>query len=159
LKSTDFVAVDSFKREELHVHLDVVAGDLFCIPARVNRSATYFPRQPSQAVSNKGAIDARTRGLYPVVALEIPGDSLRAEVIDAPEVKDFLDNLWAELAGVSCGSALRCLPSQRLSSSDRTMIGVHQTLDTLCSCFGRPRQTAQQTSSGGSPELQPMLFP
>jgi len=101
LKSTNFLAVDSFEREELHVHLDVMTGNLFCIATCVNRSATYFPRQTPEAISDQRAIDARTRGLDAVVALEIPGNPLWAEVIDAPEVKDLLDNLWGELAGVA----------------------------------------------------------
>ncbi len=101
LKTADLVPVGGLESQEFHVHLDVMARDLFRVPTRVNRPATHFSRQAPQAMSDERPINTRARGFNPLVAFEIPGDPLRAEVIDASEVKDLLDNLWGELIWVA----------------------------------------------------------
>jgi len=48
-------------------------------------------------VSNEVSVDALAGGFNPSVALEIPRDSLRFEVIRTSQVKDFLDDFRGEL--------------------------------------------------------------
>jgi hypothetical protein len=74
------------ERKKLPIHLDVMAWDLFRVPASVNRPATHVPRQPSQTISDERTVDTRVGGLNSVVAFEVPSDSLWAEVIRSPEV-------------------------------------------------------------------------
>ena len=72
----------------------MMTRDLFSIPAGVNRPTAHISRLTPQAMSNEGAIDARTRCFNSVVAFEIPSDSLWSEMIGASEMKDLLDDLW-----------------------------------------------------------------
>lgn len=56
LKATNLASISGFEREELHVHLDLMPGNLFGIPACVDRPPSHVSRQPSQAVSDERAI-------------------------------------------------------------------------------------------------------
>jgi hypothetical protein len=57
LKTTDLFPCGRFKREELHVHLDLMPGDSFRVPTCVNRPAPHVPRQATQTISDQRTIN------------------------------------------------------------------------------------------------------
>jgi hypothetical protein len=68
-------------------------------------------------MSDERPINTRARGLNPVVAFEIPGDSLWAEMIDASEVKDLFDHIWGKLTWMAFAMGfLRMSPSMPAAS-------------------------------------------
>lgn len=50
-----------------------------------------------KTLPDKGPVDRRAGGLHPVIAIEVPSDSLGAEVIRAPQMNDFLHDFCGEL--------------------------------------------------------------
>jgi hypothetical protein len=61
----------------------------------MNRPATHILWQSPRPVANQGAVDGGTGGLYAVIALEIPRDPLRPEIVSPSKVEDLLDGLRA----------------------------------------------------------------
>ena len=55
-------------------------------------------------IANKRAVDTGTADADPVIALQIPGNSLRAKVIHTPEMKDLFNDLRRECTGMAQGN-------------------------------------------------------
>ena len=94
-----FTAVFSFERQELNVHLDVVAGNLLVVAFGVNLAHSGPAREPVQTVVFEDPIDASIRDGDAVTALQIPDDPDRPEVVRAAQVKDFSTTSGAMAVG------------------------------------------------------------
>ena len=81
--------------EELHVELDVVPMDLLLVADHGrHRALVAVDRQAVDPVSNEHGVDTARRDLDAEVALEVPNDLVRAEVVDGPQADDLvLDRL------------------------------------------------------------------
>lgn len=93
LKTADPAVICGLKAEELDIQLDVVARHLLGVPTCMDRPTTHVLRQSPHAIANQGAVNGGAGGLDPVIALDVPGDSLRPEMVSPPKVENLLDRL------------------------------------------------------------------
>ena len=81
--------------QELQFDLDVVAGDLLLVAQAHDRARAAVGRQAGEADALEHAVDPVARDRDAVVALQVPGDAHRAEVVGAAQVDDlFFDLGW-----------------------------------------------------------------
>ena len=90
LEAPDLLAVIAPKRQELDVHLDVVARNLFVVAFGVDLPHSGAARQPVDAIALEHPGDCCIRYLDVVIARQIPDDPYGAEVILAPEMENLL---------------------------------------------------------------------
>ena len=93
--------------QELNIHLDVMAGYLLLITFGVNLAHASAARE---AVQPMAAQDARNRGVRQfdvVIALQVPDDPHRAEVILAPKIKYLVLALRRRPIGMPLGNGRR----------------------------------------------------
>lgn len=86
----DLLILCSSEDQELDVHLDMVAWHLFVVALGMDLPRTRPPRKAVQAMPLQSAIDARVRDFDGVIALLIPDDPDRSEMVLESEVKDLL---------------------------------------------------------------------
>ncbi len=67
--------------QERDIDLDVMAGDLLGVAMRVHRSTTDPAGQAVEAVEPQDAVDGRVANRDAVIALEIPDDANRTQVV------------------------------------------------------------------------------
>ena len=79
--------------QERDVNLPVMPGDLCGVPVRVHGSSPDATGSSIQAVAPEDAGDPGFRNRDAVIALEIPDDADRAEVIRAAEMEALLDDV------------------------------------------------------------------
>ena len=60
----------------------------------VNSPTVHHPGQALQTIAYKGAVNGGTGSREAVVALEIPGNSLRSKVVYTPKMEIFFNYLW-----------------------------------------------------------------
>jgi len=77
----------------------VVAGDLLLVAEADDRALAAVAGQARDAVAHEGAVDAAGGHAQAVVALQVPGDAHRPEVVGAPEVEDLLLDLGRHAQG------------------------------------------------------------
>src|SRR6516162_5570417 len=99
------LAVFAPQRQELHVDLHVMAGDLFLVPMRVHGAPPDAIREPVHPMALQGAVYRGVPDPDVVVALQVPDNPDRPEVIGPPQVEDLVDDrggrgLWL---GTSAG--------------------------------------------------------
>ncbi len=103
LITTDFLAVLRGQGEELHVYLDLMTRNLLGVTTGMDCSPSNLARQTPDPVALERAVDARRGSCKPLVALEVPRDSLRPEVILGTQVQDLLDEFRRDLSWVASG--------------------------------------------------------
>src|SRR5262249_41635074 len=105
--------------EELDIDLDVVARHLFLIPLREDGTLPGIAWQAVEAVAQQHGADAAGRDRDVVVALQVPSDAQRPEMISAAQMKDLLlgllgrPELWVFGAGLAIDQAGLTLFSER----------------------------------------------
>lgn len=92
LEAADLLTAFSFEGQKLDVHLDVVAGDLFVIALGVDLAHPGAAREPVQPVALEDPVDAGIRDCDAVIALQIPDDPDRPQMVFAPEMQHLLSN-------------------------------------------------------------------
>lgn len=97
LVALDLLTLFPFEDQELDVHLDVMTRHLLIVALGVHFPQSGPPRQTIHAMSLERSIDTRIGHFDAVIALQIPDDPDRAEVILAPEMEDLLFDLRRHL--------------------------------------------------------------
>ena len=95
LVATDSLPGWPLKREEFHVDLHVMPGDLFGIAMGMHGAPAHAIGQTAQPVAPQYAVDGGVRDAHALVARQVPDDPLRAEVIGPPQVQHLLHDLRA----------------------------------------------------------------
>src|SRR5262249_13859875 len=84
------LAVFAAERQELHVDLHVMAGDLFLVPMRVHGAPPDAIREPVHAMALEGAVHRGVADPDVVVPLQVPDNPDRPEAIGPPQVGDLV---------------------------------------------------------------------
>ena len=131
LEATDFLACIISKRQKLHVHLDVMAGNLLVVALCVDLPHTGAARQAIDTVSPQDTRYSRVRDFDAVIARQVPDDPHWTEVVFASEMK----NLFLDLDRRAVGMPLR----------DRRLVG--QSILAACSIGVTPTVKAAATNA------------
>lgn len=95
------------KFQELDIDLDVVSRSLFFVSQRRDSSNGSVPRQAIHSVPPEDIINATRGDLDVMVALQVPDDPLRTEMVLSPQVQDlFLNGMGYSAGQVIPGSSL-----------------------------------------------------
>ena len=86
------LAVFALERQELHVDLHVMAGDLFLVPMRVHGAPPDAIREPVHPMALEGAVHRGVTDPDVVVPLQVPDNPDRPEVIGPPQMEDLVDD-------------------------------------------------------------------
>ena len=84
-----------YQRQELHVHLHVVAGNLLLVPVRMDGAPSDAVRKSVEAMPLADPVDGRVGRLDVVVASEVPDNADRPRVVRA--VQDLFNHLVGRL--------------------------------------------------------------
>jgi len=89
----NLLASGILESQEFHVELDVMARDPFVLSLGVDLASADVAWQALHSIADQRSIDAGSRDTDTVIALQIPLDPLRSEVVLAPQMEDLLDDL------------------------------------------------------------------
>src|SRR6516225_4150879 len=104
------LAVFALQRQELHVDLHVMAGDLFLVPMRVHGAPPDAIREPIHAMALEGAVHRGVADPDVMVALQVPDNPDRPEVIGPAQMEDLVDDRWGR--GLRVGTSAGLLVDQ-----------------------------------------------
>ena len=104
LEPTDLFASFSFEGQKLNVHLNVMTWHLLLIAFGVQLAHSCASGQTVKAVTPKDTIDAGVGDIDAVVARQVPDDPYWPEVIFAPQIKHFVNDLSRRLTGWVLGN-------------------------------------------------------
>ena len=104
LEPTDLFASFSFEGQKLNVHLNVMSWHLLLIAFGVQLAHSCASGQTVKAVTLKDTVDAGVGDFDAVVARQIPDDPYWPEVIFAPQIKHFVNDLSGRLIGWVLGN-------------------------------------------------------
>lgn len=103
LETADLLAILPFKRQELNVHLNMVAGNLFVVALGMNLPQARTAWQSIDAVSLEHSGDGSVEYYDVVIARQIPDDAHWSEVIRLTQMKNFLLHFDGRAIGMSLG--------------------------------------------------------
>ena len=83
-----------FECQELHIDLDLMAGNLFLIPDGVNFAQPRAAWQLAYPITREDTINTCARDLDVMVAGQIPNDANRPEMVSLAQMQNLLDNFW-----------------------------------------------------------------
>ena len=86
LVALDLLPLFPFEGQELDVHLNVMAGNLFAIPLGVDLAHAGAARQAVQAIAPEDSVDTGIRHLDAMIPLQVPDDADRPEMVFAPQM-------------------------------------------------------------------------
>ena len=86
-----------------YIHLDVMAWHLFAVSFGMDLAHTGSTRKTVQAIAPEDSVDAGIRDLEAVIALQVPDDPDRPQMVLTPEVQ----NLFLDLGRCSIGMPFR----------------------------------------------------
>ena len=93
LVALDLLPLFSSEDQELDIHLDMMARHLLVVALGVHLSQSGPPRQAVQSMTLEGAIDSCVGDFDGVIALQVPDDPDRSEMIRSSKMKDLLFDL------------------------------------------------------------------
>ena len=93
LVALDLLALFPFEDQEPDVDLDVMTRHLLIVALGVHLSQSGPPRQAAQSMALEGAIDSCVGDFDGVIALQVPDDPDRSEMIRSSKMKDLLFDL------------------------------------------------------------------
>ena len=103
LITLDGFFVFALKRQELNIHLDLMAWHLLLVSLGVNFAQPGAAWKSADAIALENTIDTSTGYFDVVVALQIPNNADRAEMVGLSQVQDLLNNSSRCLLGMgSC---------------------------------------------------------
>ena len=81
----------------------MITRDLLVIPFGMNLTDTSTAREPVEVIAFEYSLNTCIRNLDAVIALQIPHDPDRTQVVFAAKMNDLLYNFWRGLPGVTMG--------------------------------------------------------
>jgi len=94
----------ALQRQELHVDLDLVPGDLLLIAKGVHRPPADPVREPVHPVALERPVHRGIADPDAVVALQVPDDADGPQVVGPPQVEDLLHDRGGRGLGVGVGA-------------------------------------------------------
>ena len=104
LEPTDLFASFPYEGQKLNIHLNVMPWHLLLIAFGVQLAHSCASGQTVKAVTLKDTVDAGVGDFDAVVARQIPDDPYWPEVIFAPQIKHFVNDLSGRLIGWVLGN-------------------------------------------------------
>ena len=104
LEPADLFAAFPYECQKLNVHLNVMPWHLLLIAFGVQLAHSCASGQTVKAVTLKDTVDAGVGDFDAVVARQIPDDPYWPEVIFAPQIKHFVNDLSGRLIGWVLGN-------------------------------------------------------